>query len=59
MLSPSGRYVMVFNGEIYNHLLLREQINYEGIGTSDTETVLAKFGQSCQVRLKPLEGMSQ
>ena len=58
MLSPSGRYVLVFNGEIYNHLLLREQINYEGIGTSDTETVLAcldRVGLSQTLEL--LEGM--
>src|SRR3989338_5588982 len=44
MFSPSKRYVIVFNGEIYNHLSLREellQVNWQG--TSDTETVLAAF----------------
>lgn len=42
MVSPSGRYVIVFNGEIYNHLDLRAQL--PGVawrGGSDTETLLA------------------
>lgn len=46
MLSASGRYVLVFNGEIYNYLALREQLAADGIapawqGHSDTETLLA------------------
>ena len=46
MESGSGRYVIVFNGEIYNHLELRAQLEAEGgagrwRGTSDTETLLA------------------
>ena len=44
MVSPSGRYVIAFNGEIYNHPELRAQL--DGIawrGHSDTETVLACF----------------
>lgn len=47
MSSPSGRYVIAFNGEIYNHLDLRAQIEsrIEGAGVSwkgysDTETLL-------------------
>jgi asparagine synthase (glutamine-hydrolysing) len=42
MLSGSGRYVIAFNGEIYNHLELRGQL--AGVawqGHSDTETLLA------------------
>lgn len=44
MTAHSGRYVMVFNGEIYNHLALRSRL--EGLtwrGHSDTETLLAGF----------------
>ena len=49
MHSVSGRYVIVFNGEIYNHQKVRKSIERqygEGsrwIGHSDTETLLAGF----------------
>ncbi len=48
MISPSGRYVMAFNGEIYNHHDLRHQLEANGQaprwrGHSDTETLLAAF----------------
>lgn len=48
MTSVSGRYVLVFNGEIYNHLLLRAELTKSGRllayrGHSDTETILAGF----------------
>ncbi|MDB4085784.1 asparagine synthase (glutamine-hydrolyzing) [Amylibacter sp.] len=46
MRSESGRYVIVFNGEIYNHLDMRRDIAADGAapdwrGHSDTETILA------------------
>ena len=47
MQSMSGRYVIVFNGEIYNHLELRRQLGTRcpntcsWKGRSDTETLLA------------------
>lgn len=46
MHDASSRYVMVFNGEIYNHLDLRAALAAQGIapqwrGHSDTETLLA------------------
>ena len=42
MHSPSGRFVLVFNGEIYNHLKLRQLLGYTlWRGHSDTETLLA------------------
>ena len=46
MLSASGRYVMVYNGEIYNHLELRQARESSAgpiawRGHSDTETLLA------------------
>lgn len=48
MLSGSGRYVIAFNGEIYNHLTLRAELDNGGYapkwrGHSDTETLLASF----------------
>ena len=47
MASASGRYVIAFNGEIYNHVRLREHLQRSGAivqpwrGHSDTETLLA------------------
>jgi asparagine synthase (glutamine-hydrolysing) len=48
MTSPSGRFVLVFNGEIYNHLVLRQTLTASNLvsgwrGHSDTETLLAGF----------------
>lgn len=46
MASPSGRYEIVYNGEIYNHTKLRAELEAAGHapnwrGTSDTEVLLA------------------
>lgn len=48
MKSACGRYVIAFNGEIYNHLTLRKQLAESGAapgwrGHADTETLLACF----------------
>ncbi|NYT43765.1 asparagine synthase (glutamine-hydrolyzing) [Alcaligenaceae bacterium] len=48
MVSACGRYALVLNGEIYNHLQLRATLASQGQapdwrGHSDTETVLAGF----------------
>jgi asparagine synthase (glutamine-hydrolysing) len=44
MVSASGRLVLVFNGEIYNHLELRKNLPEQAWrGHSDTETLLAGF----------------
>ena len=49
MVSPSGRYVIVFNGEIYNHLAIRSELELLGnkswVGHSDTETILFAIEQ--------------
>lgn len=50
--SSCGRYVLCYNGEIYNHLSIRAELEGEGIApewtsTSDTETLIeaiSKFG---------------
>lgn len=46
MLSESGRFVIAFNGEIYNHQEIRKSLEAAGRGSgwrghSDTETLLA------------------
>ena len=48
MQSHNERYYIVFNGEIYNHLKLRSDLEKQGgrfpwRGHSDTETLLAGF----------------
>lgn len=48
MISASGRYAIIFNGEIYNHLEMRRELADSGNterwrGHSDTETLLAGF----------------
>lgn len=58
MVSKSGRYILVFNGEIYNHWELRDTlVDLRGVadcrGPSDTETLLAlidHFGVITAVR---------
>ena len=45
MVSHDGRYVIAYNGEIYNHIAIRKKLLAEGRvssfrGTSDTETLL-------------------
>lgn len=60
MLSGDGRYVITFNGEIYNHAPLREELRLAGFrfrGGSDTEVLLNAFrhwGREC---LQHLAGM--
>lgn len=58
-LDPSGRYVLVFNGEIYNYIELKAELDghYTFKTDSDTEVLLAAFiiyGNQC---LQKLNGM--
>jgi len=46
MRSQSGRFMIIFNGEIYNNPYLRKRLEADRnilrwVGTSDTETLLA------------------
>jgi asparagine synthase (glutamine-hydrolysing) len=46
MAAVSGRYMLAYNGEIYNHLAIRAELDAAGMapawrGHSDTETLLA------------------
>jgi asparagine synthase (glutamine-hydrolysing) len=43
MTSVCGRYVLVFNGEIYNYRELKSKIDYPYITNTDTEVLLATW----------------
>ncbi|HPN83779.1 MAG TPA: asparagine synthase (glutamine-hydrolyzing) [Victivallales bacterium] len=53
MFSQDGRYVIVFNGEIYNYMEIREELKKKGIvfnSDSDTEVLLNSYiqwGEKC------------
>lgn len=60
MHSPCGRYVIVFNGEIYNFRELRTQLVVGGAQfrtNSDTEVILALFSRHGESMLPHLRGM--
>jgi asparagine synthase (glutamine-hydrolysing) len=53
-----GKFVIIFNGEIYNHLELRKKINNYSFKTkSDTETLLALYIQFGISSLEMCDGM--
>ncbi len=60
MTSDDGNYVMVFNGEIYNHMELRKKLQQQGYhfhGHSDTETLLYGYIQYGEQVLQQLNGI--
>lgn len=60
MHSSDGRYVIVYNGEIYNFRALRQTLEKDGVPlrtTSDTEVLLALFARDGEAMLPKLHGM--
>ncbi len=59
MASPSGRYVVVYNGEVYNHMKLRRELRCTSWrGTSDTETILSGFDRwGVESTIQKMNGM--
>jgi asparagine synthase (glutamine-hydrolysing) len=60
MVSPSGRFVIVFNGEIYNYRELRAPLVEAGVrfrSASDTEVLLALLDRDGIGALGALNGM--
>jgi asparagine synthase (glutamine-hydrolysing) len=62
MASASGRFIAVYNGEIYNYPELRRALESEGVGGwrghSDTEVMLAAFERwGIERTLRELNGM--
>ena len=61
MVSDNGRFVIVYNGEIYNYLTLREELLSKRINlstTSDTEVILKLYEHySVHDTLDMIEGM--
>ncbi len=59
MNSSCGRYVIAYNGEIYNHLDLRKKFlpNHNFRGHSDTETIIELFRIQKEKMLEGMVGM--
>ncbi|MUM77822.1 asparagine synthase (glutamine-hydrolyzing) [Pseudodesulfovibrio sp. F-1] len=59
MDSVCGRYVIAYNGEVYNHVALRRELpDYPFRSTSDTETILAAVSAwGLEAALKRFVGM--
>lgn len=56
-MSLGDRYVIIFNGEIYNHQEVRKQFNLNGATSSDTETLLLLYEKFGTDFLQYLDGM--
>ena len=63
MQSSSSRFILTYNGEIYNHLKIRRELektssNIKWRGSSDTETLLEAIDfWGIEITLKKIEGM--
>jgi asparagine synthase (glutamine-hydrolysing) len=60
MASPDGRHVLVYNGELYNYLELRQQLIQDGAAFrtfSDTEVLLQMLVEKGAAALRDFNGM--
>src|ERR1700728_794363 len=60
MRSADGRYVIVYNGEIYNYVELAQRLRARGValrGGSDTELLLETYAAEGKEALRKLRGM--
>ena len=63
MVSHCGRYVIAFNGEVYNFAAIRDELEQAGVapawrGHSDTEVMLAAIAAwGLEAALKKFVGM--
>ena len=60
MMSPCGRYILVFNGEIYNQHHLRNDLEANGLqfnSSSDTEVLLGLLSIYGEAAFPRLQGM--
>lgn len=58
MVSRDKRWVIAYNGEIYNHKELRQEINVSFMGDSDTETLVEAISQwGIEKTLNKINGM--
>ncbi len=60
MATPDGRYLIVYNGEIYNFRELRQALEQQGIqfrSSCDTEVILELYAREGAAMLKKLRGI--